>query len=638
MRLLVLAALLVPTAALSAQVSAYTWTFKGNPGGSGQVVGDTLHLVGANDGSTAQYGHVSWLEASTSIPIHVTATCQYINTDDCENDAPVWLIDGAFTKPDTGGCWGTNNYAFSFDVLPGHSFGFGIWTSDAILGAGSADIVNFTATPYTWFDWAGGIDPQPWFTTTDEADGADALCGLGDVDGDGVRELVVSSHTETSTVYSGATGQKLYALAGLGSGGNPVDDAGDVNGDGTPDFVIGLPFANGQKGRVEVRSGAHGALVFGYDPAGSEQEWLGTGVAGLGDVDGDGYDDVAAGSPFALAGHGEVLVLGGPDGHVLHDLVGPGGVEQFGRHVAALDDVDLDGVPDFAVTQQGGSFARVIVDSGATGSQITVANESQVASGLNTSFIASAGDFDADGKGDIAWWLNPAPLNGGKVTIRSGATGAELYAWPKTTASDEDLSTVTAGDVNGDGFVDIAYSAFLIKADGGHVVVNLYSGAGSHPLLQQFDTANSSHGAVVRAFGDVDHDGAADLAVGRWGPTEQTRVLHALDGNGPPNLHGNGTLVAGTPMALVVKDGKANAPWTLVVGVTYLGAPFKGGTLVPQPLLLVPGVLNGFGRGTISATWPSGLGPVLFWAQGWIVDSDAAHGLSATNGLSGAAP
>src|SRR6187549_1194851 len=153
--------LLVPVASVSAQVSAYSWTFKGNPGGSGQVLGETLHIVGADDGSTAQSGYVSWLETTTSMPIHVTATCLYTNTDDGEHDAPVWLIDGVFTKPDTGGFWGSGSYALSFDVLPGQSFGFGIWTADALLGAGSAEILDFTATPYTWFDWGGALDPQP---------------------------------------------------------------------------------------------------------------------------------------------------------------------------------------------------------------------------------------------------------------------------------------------------------------------------------------------------------------------------------------------------------------------------------------------------------------------------------------------
>jgi hypothetical protein len=633
----VVAALLAPTA--STQVSAYTWTFKGNPGGSGTVLPDSLLVVGPDDGSVAQFGNVSWLEASTPVPLHVTVTCEYTNNDDGENDAPVWVLDGVYHKPDTGGFWGTGEFDFSFDVLPGHSFGFGIWTSDAILGAGIGHFVDFVATPYTWYDWGGGIDPQPWFSTSTETEFPDSLCGLGDVDGDGVRELVVSSHADELHVYSGATGQTLYQVP-VPSLGNPVDDAGDVNADGVPDFVVGLPFASSFDGRVQVRSGSDGAAIFSHALGAPGLNEFGTGVAGLGDVDGDGYDDVAGGAPFAQGDKGEVQVLGGPDGHVIHDLVGPGSPPQFGRHVAALGDVDHDGVIDFGVTQQGAGFAKVLVYSGATAGLITVASEAQIETGTNTSCIASAGDFDGDGTPDIAWWLNPHTLGNGEVTIHSGATGAELKSWPQSLSASEDLATVSAGDVNGDGPADIAFSAMVPGPDGGHLVIRIYSGAAGHPLLEQLETGGTTvFGAVVKAFGDVDLDGAADLAVGPWDATGQTRVLHALDGHGPPNLHGVGTLVGGTPMAIVIKDGKANAPYTMVVGAAYLGAPCKGGTLVPQPLLLLPGLLDSYGRGTISATWPMGLaGPFNFWAQGWIVDSDAPHGLTATNGISGSVP
>src|SRR6185295_13629346 len=144
-------------------------------------------------------------------------------------------------------------------------------------------------------------------------------------------------------------------------------------------------------------------------------------------------------------------------------------------------DVDLDGVRDLAVTLQDTLTTQVLVYSGSTAAPLSQSTESQAASGLNGSFIASAHDFDGDGRGDIAWWLNPSLLTGGKVTIHSGQTGLELKSWKQPWANDATRSTVTSGDVNGDGLTDIAFSTSLVEADGLHKVVKVYSGATMNP-------------------------------------------------------------------------------------------------------------------------------------------------------------
>jgi hypothetical protein len=630
---------LTPLTGLSAQISAYDWTFKGNPGGSGQVFADSLLVVGADNGDT-QSGHVSWLETSTPVQLHVKVTCQYSTTDTGEWDAPVWVLDGVehLAPPDPAGSFGyypTGFYFLEFDVPAGHTFGLGIMTEDAIEGPGIGSFKDFVATPVTWTGFGGGIDPRPWFTST-SVEAGDSMCGLGDVDGDGVRELVVDQ--DEVRIHSGASGALLLTVPGLLA--SDVADAGDVNADGVPDFVVGTAKPASFDGRVEVRSGSDGALVFGVDGL-SPDGWLGITVAGLGDVDGDGYDDVAAGAPFALSNQGQVLVLGGPDGHVLHDFHGPGGGAQFGRDITAIDDVDLDGVRDLAVTLVGATIplTRVAVWSGSTGAPLSLATESQAVTGLNSSVIASAGDFDGDGRGDVAWWINPvSPQGGGKVSVRSGLTGLELAGWPIT--GTVQLASVTGGDMNGDGSSDVAFS--MVSLSGPYVVgpvVRIYSGTAAHALLEELPLpAFIEHGALVAAFGDVDLDGATDLAIGPWEQDGSLQVLHALDGKGMPLLNGLGSLDAGTLATLALSHGKPNAPFVLVLGFSILGAPFKGGTLVPQPSLLLPATTNSDGRAVFNATWPALPGPVNFWTQAWLPDADGPHGFTASDALAGSHP
>jgi len=109
---------------------------------------------------------------------------------------------------------------------------------------------------------------------------------------------------------------------------------------------------------------------------------------------------------------------------------------------------------------------------------------------------------------------------------------------------------------------------------------------------------------------------------------------------GEPSLAGSGTLVGGTPVALDLADAAPLAATSLVVGTGLLQAPFKGGTLVPAPDLVLGGLAtDATGALTLASTWPAGLPAgtsVVF--QGWITDAAAPKGLSASNGLCATTP
>lgn len=108
--------------------------------------------------------------------------------------------------------------------------------------------------------------------------------------------------------------------------------------------------------------------------------------------------------------------------------------------------------------------------------------------------------------------------------------------------------------------------------------------------------------------------------------------------HGPPLLAPDGMLQPGSPVTLALSNALENSSFTLIVGVSALQAPFKGGTLVPSPNLLVGGNFTTLsGTSVLSTTWPHGVpaGTSLYF-QEWI--ADPFTGFSASNGLQATTP
>jgi hypothetical protein len=107
-----------------------------------------------------------------------------------------------------------------------------------------------------------------------------------------------------------------------------------------------------------------------------------------------------------------------------------------------------------------------------------------------------------------------------------------------------------------------------------------------------------------------------------------------------PALSGNGTLQPLSPGALQLVNAKPLSPCWLIVGASKLAAPFKGGTFVPSPLLVVPLATNAQGSLTLSwSAWPSGLpAGAKLWFQVWVADPGGPAGYAASNGLRAVMP
>ncbi len=180
---------------------------------------------------------------------------------------------------------------------------------------------------------------------------------LQDINGDGFADYVAGAPGENggrAHVYSGIDGALLYSLAPQQGGGRFgeffVADAGDVNGDGTTDVYVGAYNESNGNGAAYVYSGVNGQRI--HRIAGTPGEGLGPG-RGAGDVNGDGRADIVVGAYTYSGGGvnqgGRVGVFSGADLSFLMRVNGSRATGQFGFDAVGVGDVTGDGRLDFIV-------------------------------------------------------------------------------------------------------------------------------------------------------------------------------------------------------------------------------------------------------------------------------------------------
>jgi hypothetical protein len=388
---------------------------------------------------------------------------------------------------------------------PGERFGWAVsqlrdidgdGVAEAVIGAPRHPGADGTITGHT--DVRSGRTGRLIyrFTGAPEDRHGYAMADAGDVNRDGVTDILVGATGEGALactevpragrayVYSGRDGRQLLRVEGEAAGdqfGAAVGAAGDVDGDGRADLLVGAPCHDGpagvDAGRAYVVSGRTGSVLRTMDgeQAGDGYGW---GAAGLGDVTGDGRADHIVGAKDAgPADRGQAYVYSGRSGRLVRVLAGDERSAEFGWFfVATAGDVDRDGRPDiyvgdFCAEDDSGvcntPLGQAYVFSGRTFARLHLFRGEQPGDGAGPG--RSAGDVDRDGRADVVVGLyasNTGAELSGRVIVYSGRTGRKLFDHTSTTPRELlGYDAVGLGDVDSDGRVDL-----LVSAAGGDTV------------------------------------------------------------------------------------------------------------------------------------------------------------------------
>ena len=359
-------------------------------------------------------------------------------------------------------------------------------------------------------------------------DGAgESVAGAGDVNADGYDDVIIGApgimdepgHTGGAAylVLGPVTGSFDLSLADAtffastydAQAGASVSSAGDMDGDGLPDLLVGAPRAQlrrpaepggaaAESGAAYVlsgtRRGSHDLEDADARMLGANNDLVGTSVNGLGDVDGDGLDDILVAAPWAdRFGHGGVsYVLFGPvDGRLNPadadaTLVGESSSDRAGHSTAAAGDVDADGLRDILIGAIGQDDDNVyrrgaayLVHGGVTGTlRLGNADAKLIgeAEGDEAGWsVSGAADVDADGHDDLlvgAPQLAVAGTYAGVAYLVRGPVTGSLdlgRADRKLVGADGDAAgyaVSSAGDLDGDGRADVLVGAPGHSVDG----------------------------------------------------------------------------------------------------------------------------------------------------------------------------
>lgn len=403
-----------------------------------------------------------------------------------------------------------------------------------------------------------------------------------DVNGDHLADVVVGDDDlQAAYLFLGQAGgignvpsATIVPTVATANFGLEVADAGDVNGDGYRDLIVAAPASLSpiQQPVVFVYLGsASGALALDSTLSRPTASAFGLSAISVGDMDGDGFGDVAIGSPaYGALKIGRVEVFrGGPTGLAAAPtlvLDGAGDAEDNFGVSLGLADLNGDGDPDLVVGEVNASYAALGVAPGRVhvfhgdGSAFAAVPSTTLAcpDGDNVGFgfdVSTAGDRDSDGFEDIVVAaFGYATVDGRAYVFPGGPAGVgstplQVLDPPTSGVNGYFGFAVDGGDdPNRDGIPDIIVGETdaLSTAGRAHVFYGATRGPGTrHTLPNPVRVSNAYFGQAVSMPGDLDGDQVDDLVVGAPGGSG---AMYAFDGV-------NGGLVSTVPSAVATGAG-----------------------------------------------------------------------------------
>jgi hypothetical protein len=425
-------------------------------------------------------------------------------------------------------------------------------------------LTAYSKTPYlVKFSGGGTMVANSFGQNVDFATGANPISVvLCDIDGDGKLDLVFTNGSSNVSVYRNTSSTGTMSSGSFGSrvdfstgGGRFVVAVGDLDGDGKPDLVVANNSSNvvsvfrntSTAGSITTASFAtHVDFAAGSSPT----------CVAIGDIDGDGKPDIAV----TNTGSNTISVFRntGPSGSMTTSSFAAKIDLATGStpEMVAIGDLDGDGKPDLAVTNNASSTVSVFRNTSIAGSisASSFASRIDLTTGANP-FGLAVGDLDGDGKLDlvVSSQINNA-VSVFRNTSTSGSITASSFAPKVDFATGTNPFSVAIGDLDGDGKPDLA-----VANSGTNTVSVLRNTSTSGSMTASSFAAKvdftSGGNPYSVAIGDIDGDSKPELVTANNNVNTLSVMLNTVGSLVP-------TIVVATPAANWATTYTHNIAWT----------------------------------------------------------------------------